>query len=405
MNRGRSREKDNRGCCRFIFWMIVFVSVTGILFAPKNTGSAAETDAPTASDRSFDLLSVPEYAGSPTAEVNGNIPFFEADDRTTQSFERYGDLDRLGRCTAAFACVGADLMPTEPRGEIGSIKPTGWHLVRYAGIDGDYLYNRCHLIAYELSGENENEKNLITGTRYLNVEGMLPYENQTADYVRSTGHHVLYRVTPIFEGDNLLASGLLMEGESVEDDGIRFCVYAYNVQPGVTIDYATGDSSGEEYTGDDAAAYDGVDFSSPAIIRSVQTALNNAGYDCGRPDGAAGSKTCAAAARFRADKGLSGSGIDAHLAMALGLGAYDLLRLEQTAESGSPAEAAEATDQGTSISDGDRIAYVVNTNTGKFHDPGCPSVEDIADRNRMDYAGSRDELIAQGYQPCRRCNP
>lgn len=164
---------------------------------------------------------------------------------TTESFETYSELDALGRCGVAYANISKDLMPTEERGEIGMIKPSGWHTVKYPEVIEDlFLYNRCHLIGYQLSGENANEKNLITGTRYLNVEGMLPFENKVAAYVRKTGNHVLYRVTPVFEGDNLVAEGVLMEAFSVEDagKGVEFCVFAYNIQPGIEIDYATGES-------------------------------------------------------------------------------------------------------------------------------------------------------------------
>ena len=195
-----------------------------------------------------DLLSqweIPPYTSEPYTAINDNLPFFTDDEITDQSFETYSPLDALGRCGVAFACVGQDLMPTEDRGSIGQVKASGWHLVKYDCVDGKYLYNRCHLIGYQLTAENANERNLITGTRYLNIEGMLPFENQVADYVQQTGNHVLYRVTPVFEGDNLLASGVLMEAYSVEDsgNGICFCVYAYNVQPGVQIDYATGESA------------------------------------------------------------------------------------------------------------------------------------------------------------------
>lgn len=188
---------------------------------------------------------IPPYTSEPYTEINGNIPFFIDDEITDQSFETYSPLDALSRYGTAFACVGRELMPTEERGSIGQVKPSGWHLVKYDCVDGQYLYNRCHLIGYQLTAENANERNLITGTRYLNIEGMLPFENQVADYVQQTGNHVLYRVTPAFEGDNLLASGVLMEGYSVEDGGagIRFCVYVYNVQPGVQIDYVTGEST------------------------------------------------------------------------------------------------------------------------------------------------------------------
>ena len=193
----------------------------------------------------FSIGDVSPYSGQPYAIVNNNIPYFSESDFTIESFEVYSDLDDLGRCGVAYANIGLDIMPTEERGEIGQIKPTGWHTVKYDIVSGNYLYNRCHLIGYQLSGENANEKNLITGTCYMNVDGMLPFENMVADYVKETGNHVLYRVTPVFEGDNLLASGVLMEAESVEDSGesILFCVFAYNVYPDIIIDYATGESS------------------------------------------------------------------------------------------------------------------------------------------------------------------
>ena len=181
----------------------------------------------------------------PYIKVNGNVPrFSDEEKKTAAAFENYSDLDALGRCGVAFACVGKETMPTEERGPIGSIKPSGWHSVKYDFVDGKYLYNRCHLIGYQLTAENANEKNLITGTRYLNTKGMLPFENMVADYVKETGNHVLYRVTPVFEGKNLVASGVYMEAYSVEDDGdgICFYVYVFNRQQGVKIDYLTGDS-------------------------------------------------------------------------------------------------------------------------------------------------------------------
>lgn len=190
------------------------------------------------------LDTIPEFSNQPFVKINDGIPFFTETEYTTESYEHYSELDRLGRCGVVMACVGQDLMPIEDRGTIGPVKPTGWHTVKYDFVDGKYLYNRCHLIGYQLSGENANEKNLITGTRYLNIEGMLPFENKVSDYVSGTGNHVLFRVTPIYDGDNLLASGVLMEAYSVEDNGqgITFNIYAYNNQPGVIIDYATGDS-------------------------------------------------------------------------------------------------------------------------------------------------------------------
>ncbi len=191
------------------------------------------------------LDAIPAYDGKAYVAVNDNVPFFTESELTTDAFEYYSELDSLGRCGVTYANVCKEIMPTEERGKIGMVKPSGWHTVKYDIVDGKYLYNRCHLIGYQLSGENANTKNLITGTRYLNIEGMLPFENMVADYVKESGNHVLYRVTPIFEGENLVASGVLMEAESVEDNGagILFNVYCYNVQPGVRIDYATGDSS------------------------------------------------------------------------------------------------------------------------------------------------------------------
>lgn len=198
--------------------------------------------------RVIEIDRIPEYSGGAYVEINGNKPEFSEEELSEQSFEVYSELDNIGRCGEAYANVGTDLMPVEERGSIGQVKPTGWHTVKYDFIDGKYLYNRCHLIGYQLSSENANEKNLITGTRYMNVEGMLPFENMVADYVKETDHHVLYRVTPVFEGDNLLAYGVQMEAFSVEDHGeaVSFNVFVYNVQPGISIDYETGESMPEE---------------------------------------------------------------------------------------------------------------------------------------------------------------
>lgn len=188
---------------------------------------------------------IPPYSGDPFVVLNGNTPDFAGQELSAEAYERYAPLDSLGRCGVAEACIGPELMPTEERGSIGQVKPTGWHTVKYDIVDGKYLYNRCHLIGYQLTGENANEQNLITGTRYLNVEGMLPFEDMVADYIKETGNHVLYRVTPIFEGRELLARGLRMEAWSIEDkgEGICFHVYVYNVQPGIAIDYTTGEST------------------------------------------------------------------------------------------------------------------------------------------------------------------
>lgn len=298
------------------------------------------TDVPTGEGTSaFSLREIPAYSGTPYTEVNGNQPYFTEEELTTQSFETYSELDSLGRCGVAYANVGQDLMPTEPRGEIGAVKPSGWHLVKYDNVDGKYLYNRCHLIAYMLAAENANPQNLITGTRYLNVQGMLPFETKVCDYVKNTGNHVLYRVTPIFDGDNLLADGVLMEAYSVEDagEGICFCVFAYNVQPGIGIDYATGDNWAES-SGTYQSTAASVAVETPAPQPETDTAV------------------------------------------------------QITPESSAPQES-----QG--------ITYVLNTNTKKFHYPTCSSVDDMKEKNKQIYTGSRDEVINMGYVPCKRCNP
>lgn len=298
------------------------------------------TDVPTGEGTSaFSLREIPAYSGTPYTEVNGNQPYFTEEELTTQSFETYSELDSLGRCGVAYANVGQDLMPTEPRGEIGAVKPTGWHLVKYDNVDGKYLYNRCHLIAYMLAAENANPQNLITGTRYLNVQGMLPFETKVCDYVKNTGNHVLYRVTPIFDGDNLLADGVLMEAYSVEDagEGICFCVFAYNVQPGIGIDYATGDNWAEG-SGTYQSTVASVAEETPAPQPETDTAV------------------------------------------------------QITPESSVSQESRETT-------------YVLNTNTKKFHYPTCSSVDDMKEKNKQIYTGSRDEVINMGYVPCKRCNP
>ena len=298
------------------------------------------TDVPTGEGTSaFSLRGIPAYSGTPYTEVNGNQPYFTEEELTTQSFETYSELDSLGRCGMAYANVGQDLMPTEPRGEIGAVKPTGWHLVKYDNVAGKYLYNRCHLIAYMLAAENANPQNLITGTRYLNVQGMLPFETKICDYVKSTGNHVLYRVTPIFDGDNLLADGVLMEAYSVEDagEGICFCVFAYNVQPGIGIDYATGDNWAES-SGTYQSTEASVAEETPAPQPETDTAV------------------------------------------------------QITPELSAPQETQQTT-------------YVLNTNTMKFHYPTCSSVDDMKEKNKQIYTGSRDEVINMGYVPCKRCNP
>lgn len=301
-----------------------------------------------ASDTTIQTLSVdeiPAYSGQAAIEINQNVPGFTESDYTTEAFEQYSPLDGLGRCGIAYACVGEEIMPTEERGAIGMVKPSGWHTVKYDFVDGKYLYNRCHLIAYMLSGENANTENLITGTRYMNTEGMLPYENQVADYVHDTGNHVLYRVTPLYEGDNLVASGVEIEASSVEDKGksLSFHVYCYNVQPGVTIDYATGDSALAE------------DLATENVQETAQ--------ETSVADGKQSSENAVAAVQ------------------------------EETSAEQDGGHAKEEQD------------YVLNKNTKKFHYPWCSSADDIKKKNRKDFTGTREEVISQGYVPCKRCNP
>ena len=192
----------------------------------------------------FSLKDIPAFSDKPYIAVNGNTPYFTENEIVADSYEFYSELDTLGRCGVTIACIGKELMPTEDRGNIGQVKPTGWHTVKYDCVDGKYLYNRCHLIGYQLTGENANVNNLVTGTRYMNVTGMLPFENMVADYIKETGNHVMYRVTPIFDRDDLLCRGVLMEGYSVEDEGEGICfnVFVYNAQPSIEIDYSTGES-------------------------------------------------------------------------------------------------------------------------------------------------------------------
>ena len=294
-----------------------------------------------------------EYSGydnEPYEVIHNNEPeFTEKEKKNTEAFEEYAPLDSLGRCGVAFANICKEIMPTEKRGAIGQIKPSGWHTVKYDIVDGKYLYNRCHLIGYQLAGENANEKNLITGTRYLNMEGMLPFEDQVADYVQNTGNHVLYRVTPQYEGDNLVAEGVQMEGYSVEDhgEGICFNIFAYNVQPGISIDYKTGESE-QSGTGEDLQ--DGADVS---------------------------------------EDGQSQKGIDKKTS-----------KNRQSKKSGIESSTSKKKD--TEIK---KMDYILNTNTKRFHNPSCSSVEETLVKNRKEVTESRDTLIQQGYAPCGRCKP
>ena len=236
------RRKNKQNSIYFIVALIIFLIVGvyegKIVFQPIEDNSNAVNQV------SYDLASIPEYSNANYVVLNNNEPNFTESDYTTDSFERYSELDSLGRAKVAYANIGVDLMPTEERGSIGQVKPSGWHLVKYDIVNGKYLYNRCHLIGFQLTGENANEKNLITCTRQMNTVGMLEFENKVANYIKSTNNHVLYRVTPIYKDDNLLANGVVMEAYSVEDsgEGIKFNIFVYNVQDGIDIDYKTGDS-------------------------------------------------------------------------------------------------------------------------------------------------------------------
>ena len=236
------RRKNKQNSIYFIVALIIFL-IVGV-YEGKIVFQPIEDNSNVVNQVSYDLASIPEYSNANYVVLNNNEPNFTESDYTTDSFERYSELDGLGRAKVAYANIGVDLMPTEERGSIGQVKPSGWHLVKYDIVNGKYLYNRCHLIGFQLTGENANEKNLITCTRQMNTVGMLEFENKVANYIKSTNNHVLYRVTPIYKDDNLLASGVVMEAYSVEDsgEGIKFNIFVYNVQDGIDIDYKTGDS-------------------------------------------------------------------------------------------------------------------------------------------------------------------
>lgn len=302
------------------------------------------------------LDAIPAYDGKAYVAINNNEPFFTDSDMTTTAFENYSDLDSLGRCGVAYANICKEIMPTEKRGKIGMIKPSGWHTVKYDVIKDRYLYNRCHLIGYQLAGENANPKNLITGTRYLNVEGMLPFENLVADYVNNTGNHVLYRVTPMFSGSNLVANGVLIEAKSVEDNGggILFNVYCYNVQPGVGINYENGDSWLDGTTSQEQSG-------------QTDTPQNEGSQS------SAGSVAGASAGETGSSSSTTGS-----------------------SSSGSDSSATE-----NSVSDSSNSETMVHiTATGKkYHCAGCRTLK------KSDTEVTLDEAKSMGLSPCGICNP
>lgn len=314
--------------------------------APAEDTNQQETEAvgenrPVTDDGVLSYRDVPAFEGNPYVYVNDGEPTFTDEQRAAEpGHEHYGELDELGRCTAAFAVVGPETQPTEKRGSIGEVRPSGWQMAKYDFVEGKYLFNRCHLLGYQLTGENANERNLITGTRYLNVQGMLPFENAVADYVDATGNHVLMAVMPVFEGSELVARGVHMMAESVEDggEGVAFNVFCYNVQPGVVIDYGTGESMLEE------------DATPLPDVSGAESAPDTASEGAGAGEAS--------------EKGATGS----------------------------------AEGKGTT-------EYVLNTNSKKFHLPSCSSVDQMSPKNREDVEDTRENLIAKGYDPCKRCNP
>ena len=355
--------------------------------AKESTGAsdAARSSSAEADDSTeavaFAIESVPVYEGVASVEVNGNMPYFQEADLARTAFEEFTPLDRLGRCGVAFALVGPDTMPVDERRSIGMVRPSGWHTQRYDWIEGGYLYNRCHLIGYQLTGQNDNELNLITGTRTLNTVGMLPYEERVASYVRRTGNHVLYRSTPVFAGDELVARGVLLEALSVEDGGrgVRFCSWCYNIEPGVDIDYATGESCASA-TQDTAESAGRTRLPGTPIASSetpAQASQESASMSDGAPVSASSSQ------------GESGGSAADPLGKQMDEGT---LSEEPTAAASVPEQVNVRT-------------YVLNKNTHKFHYPDCSSVRDMAEHNKEYVEASRDDVVSWGFSPCGRCNP
>ena len=351
--------------------------------------------AASAAKEKITLNNLPDYSGEAYVELNDNVPDFSKKDMTSKAFEKYSELDDLGRCGVAYANVCTETMPTEERGNIGMIKPSGWQTVKYDNVDGKYLYNRCHLIGYQLTAENANEKNLITGTRYLNVEGMLSFENMVADYVENTDNHVLCRVTPIFKGDNLLASGVQIEAYSVEDKGkgVSFNVYCYNVQPGITIDYTNGDSK----LSDGTIASITLNYTKFALEVGQSKTL----VAVTSPESAVKSVTWYSSNNKISTVSKNGK-VTAVTAGTVTITAKTTNGLKAICK----VTVKEKSD--TTVINGSangNITYVLNTNTKKFHLPSCSSVKDMKDKNKREVTCSRDEVIDMGYVPCKHCNP
>ena len=316
------------------------------------------------------IADIPAYTGALCIDINHGEPGFTAQDEARGTFMQFSDLDFEGRCGTAFARIGPDTISNEKRGDISQVHPSGWVQRKYSFVDDGMLYNRSHLIAHQLCGENANEKNLITGTRTFNAVGMLYYEELVGDYVRSTGNHVLYRVTPLFAANDLVARGVQMEAKSVEDNGeaVQFNVFVYNVEPGVAIDYVTGESRESSET--------------PQVTSK-------------------GNATITTAAAARADKAAVGSGSESDADGGDGGDANGGSKGSKGNGSGDGASSNSTGNQSTS----EQQDYILNVKNKKFHKPDCSAANDISSANKQDFTGTRDQLIAQGYSPCGICKP
>lgn len=351
----------------------IIIALGGVLTLPQNASS-------------FNLDDIPEYSGDPYVIINDNTPSFTDDEITTNAYEHYSELDLLGRCGVVEACCGKELMPAkdEERESISSVTPSGWVQAKYDFVDGTYLYNRCHLIGWQITAENANEKNLISGTRYLNIEGMLPFENMIADYIKETGNHVMYRVTPIYNENDLLPHGVHMEGYSVEDngEGICFNVYCYNVQPGVTIDYATGRSceSGETLPPVSNETDPPEEYTGTYVLNTSSKKIHKA--------------TCSNAVNITEENKEEYTGeLSDFPYSGYSLCGVCLKDAELPSVSETEPEETEVPSE-----------YVLNTKTKKIHLPNCRYAVDMNEENKSTFEGEDlSGLINEGYTKCGTC--
>ena len=327
--------------------IIIWVMILSIMLSGNCMGFSTS--------RGLNVSRIEAYHGIPFVLLNNNVPEFEMRDLVTRAYQKFSPLDRLGRTGMGIACLGSETIPTETRGQIGNVRPSGWHTVRYDDLIEDrYLYNRCHVIGYQLGGDNATPENLFTGTRYLNSNTMLFFENIVASYIRENkSAHVMYRVTPVYKGNNLVASGVQMEAYSVEDrgKGVSFNVYLYNIQPGIVIDYSSGASKRDPNSG------------------------------------ALEVMTCASAYDM------------------LTLPDQKIFRLDLSDGKSGSTDVSRNINKGTKEGKKSSVTYIINTSTKRFHKPDCLSIIDIKDKNKEDFYGTREEAISEGYTPCKRCNP